>query len=493
MSVRADSLFSASVLACGLTNPQQLDYALRIARHRQNQQGLPPDALLPDRLIADVLIEQKTLTPYQADQLLEGRTKLNLGPYVVTDWIGQGGMGQVYKAVHQVMGRECAVKVLPLTRATHEARDNFRREIRMQAGLDCPYLVRAFDAGQDGNVHYLVTEYVPGMDLRRLIKSRGALPIQQAAKIIRQAALGLDYAHRQGLVHRDVKPGNILVTPSGDAKVSDVGLAGFAKDLMNDPRAGKIVGTTDYISPEQIRTPLEIQTTSDIYSLGCTLYYAVCGKVPFPGGDTTSKLRRHLEETPWHPRRFAIEIPEDFVDIIADMMEKDASKRIAHAAEVASRLEPWVGDTLEVGSLSMSRSPWMAPPPPSHDQDKVSPTTAGELPDTAHVEHYAQPTWSQEGGSDGGLHDSRFDNVRAPASASDKPPLPEFGVLGTGSAVLSSKTSGSAPPAQQFSAAGSTGHLNAGMSSGMIIALTIAIAVPPTLLLGAILGYLAAQ
>jgi serine/threonine protein kinase len=155
------------------------------------------------------------------------------------------------------------------------------------------------------------------------------LPVQQAAKIVMHAALGLDYAHRKGLVHRDVKPGNILVTPEGDAKVSDIGLAGFAHDLMNDPRAGKIVGTTDYLSPEQIRTPLEIKPSSDIYSLGCTLYYAICGKVPFPGGDTASKMRRHIDETPWHPRKFAPDITEEFVDIIADMMEKDPRKRIA--------------------------------------------------------------------------------------------------------------------------------------------------------------------
>ncbi len=335
-----ESLFCASALLSGLITSEKLDYAMRVARHRQSQQGLPADQPVADKLLAEILVEQESLTAYQAEQLLIGRTKLNLGPYWITDFIGEGGMGQVFKAEHQVMGRVCAVKVLPSARATEASRESFAREIRMQAHLDCPYLVRAFDAGRDGKVNYLVTEYVPGMDLRRLVKSRGPLPVQQAAKIIMHAALGLDYAHRKGLVHRDVKPGNILVTPEGDAKVSDVGLAGFAHDLMNDPRAGKIVGTTDYLSPEQIQTPLEIKPSSDIYSLGCTLYYAVCGKVPFPGGDTASKLRRHIEETPWHPRKFAPDITEEFVDIIADMMEKDPRKRIANAAEVAARLEP---------------------------------------------------------------------------------------------------------------------------------------------------------
>jgi eukaryotic-like serine/threonine-protein kinase len=458
---QAESTLQASALASGLLSVPQLDYCLRVARHRQNQQGLSADTPISNRVLADVLIEQEILTNYQTDQLLAGRTKLNLGPYIITDWIGQGGMGQVFKAVHQVMGRECAVKVLPLTRATQEARESFVREIRMQAVLDCPYLVRAYDAGQDGKVHFLVTEYVPGMDLRKLVKSRGALPIQQAAKIIMQAALGLEYAHEKGLVHRDVKPGNILVLPSGDAKVSDVGLAGFAKDLVNDPRAGKIVGTTDFLSPEQIRTPLDIVPASDIYSLGCTLYYSVCGKVPFPGGDTTSKLRRHIEETPWHPRKFAADISEDFVDIIADMMEKDPSKRITNAAEVASRLEPWVNDSLGVGAVGMSRSPWMAPPPPSHEEERSSDNLAA-----------AAPPWAQEQANDSSVVGSTSNLFNSQTMGNTPQPLPGIEQSDFKEAPVPSLTRAS------------------GMSIGMAIALTVAIVVPPALLLGAILGYI---
>ena len=465
------SVLQAACLASGLIQHQQLDYCLRVARHRQNQQGIAVESAIGDRLLAEILVEQEVLTAYQADQLLAGRTKLNLGPYIVTDWIGQGGMGRVYKAMHQVMGRVCAVKVLPLERATQEARQNFLREIRMQAALDCPYLVRAFDAGQDGNVHYLVTEFVPGMDLRRLVKSQGALPVPQAARIIMQAALGLDYAHSKGLVHRDVKPGNILVTPEGEAKVSDVGLAGFSSDLMNDPRAGKIVGTTDYLSPEQIRTPLEIQPASDIYSLGCTLYYALCGKVPFPGGDTKSKLRRHLEETPWHPRKFAPDVPEDFVDIIADMMEKDPRKRIASAAQVASRLEPWVGEEQTVSTLGLSRSPWMAPPPPFHDDShEILPLERAGM-----AERSAETHGSNEG--------SASETLNQP------PPLTTDSMMFTGSAET-------APSSSTNASLATTSPLTsalAGSSNAMVIALTIAIVVPPALLLGAILGFIIAS
>jgi serine/threonine protein kinase len=174
-------------------------------------------------------------------------------------------------------------------------------------------------------------------------------------------------------VHRDVKPGNILVTSQGVAKVSDLGLAGFLYDAENDPRAGKIVGTADYLAPEQIRNPSEVTHLIDIYALGCTLYYAVCGKVPFPGGTARDKARRHCEDTPWHPRRFNAELSEEFVEVIADMMEKDPRARIQSAAEVAARLEQWAGEATPIASRASIRSPWSAPPlPGSPDVEKES-------------------------------------------------------------------------------------------------------------------------
>jgi serine/threonine protein kinase len=343
------SVFKQSAVRSGLVTKRQLSKVV---------EKISSD---DDALIAATLIKSGLITEYQAQQLHAGRTKLTLGPYLITDWVGQGGMGQVFKAVHKVMGRQCAVKVLPLEKSTAESRDAFAHEIRVQAGLDCPYVVRAFDAGRDGNVHYLVTEYVPGTDLRQLIRRRGPLNMQHAALVISQAARGLQYAHDLGLVHRDVKPGNILVTPDGHAKVSDIGLAAWSMGLGDDVRAGKIVGTADYLSPEQIRDPLSIGPASDIYSLGCTLYYTVTGKVPFPGGDTKSKCKRHCEQTPWHPRKFAPDLSEDFVDTIADMMEKDPGRRIGSAAEVAERLEAWCTTSFEI-DRPIDRRAWTAPP-----------------------------------------------------------------------------------------------------------------------------------
>lgn len=362
------SKFSSQAILSSLVTPEQLDQALAELRS-----GSAPDMPLvevDDAQLAAELIEMGILTSYQVEQIKTGRTKFNLGPYIITDWVGQGGMGHVYKAVHQVMGRESAVKVLPLTKATPDSINNFNREIRTQARLDHPNLVRAYDAGRDGQVHYLVVEYVPGVDLRKLVRSQGPLTQRQAASVILQAARGLDHAHSRGLIHRDIKPGNILVTSEGIAKVSDLGLAGFMQEADTDPRAGKVVGTADYLSPEQIRSPGDITHTTDIYSLGCTLYYAVCGKVPFPGGTARDKARRHLDETPWHPRRFNPELNEEFVDVIADMMEKDPKSRIQTAAEVVARLEQWAGDTTPIAAKTSIRSPWSAPPLPSAPEDE---------------------------------------------------------------------------------------------------------------------------
>ncbi len=361
------SVLQRTAILSGLVSREELQDALDRAMHPSI--GPPaPRVKVSDNSLAKELVAMGLVTRYQVEQLKAGRTKLTLGPYLVTDWIAQGGMGQVFKAEHQMMGREVAIKVLPHSRSNPSSISNFTREIRTQAILDHHNLVRAYDAGHDGNVYYLVCEYVDGTDLRRFVRSNGALNMAQAASIISQAALGLHYAHEKGLVHRDIKPGNILVTPAGHAKVSDLGLAGFLES-DTDPRKHKIVGTADYISPEQIKTPENVTPVSDIYSLGCTLYYSITSKVPFPGGTTRDKARRHCEETPWHPRRFAFQVDDEFVDLIADMMEKDPKNRVQTAAEVAVRLEAWAESDAPLPAQPPLRSSWMPPPPPATSEN----------------------------------------------------------------------------------------------------------------------------
>ncbi|MEX0865981.1 MAG: serine/threonine-protein kinase, partial [Pirellulales bacterium] len=299
-------------------------------------------------------------------------------PYHIIDSIGQGGMGQVFKAEHSLMGRVVAIKVLPKNKSTPETIAGFSQEIRAQAQLDHDNLVRAYDAGHDGNVYYLVCEYVPGCDLRQLVKAKGKLSQREAATIISQAAAGLAHAHEIGLVHRDAKPGNILVTPEGKTKVSDLGLAGFLHGDETDARRGKIVGTADYLAPEQIINPLVVQPVSDIYSLGCSMYFAITGNVPYPGGTTRDKCHRHCNDTPLNPRRFNPNLSDDFLDVLADMMAKEPGERIATAMEVCQRLERWadlaVTNPLPVRERSWARPP--LPPLPAADEQDSQPTFA---------------------------------------------------------------------------------------------------------------------
>ncbi|NUQ61439.1 MAG: serine/threonine protein kinase [Pirellulales bacterium] len=343
MKTPQGTAFERCALASGLLTREQLN-AARAALGWPAHFPIGAEVSDREQELANQVVQMGHLNPWQALQLLEGRTKFNLGPYWIVDSIGRGGMGQVFKGEHSVLGRVVAIKVLPQSKSTPEAVANFTREIRAQARLDHENLVRAFDAGEDGNVYYLVVEYVAGADLRKLVRSQGPLSMQQAASITAQVAAALQHAHEAGLIHRDVKPGNVLVTPDGHAKLSDLGLAGpLDADPQSDPRFGRIVGTADYVSPDHIKYPANPTPAWDIYSLGCTLYYAVTGKVPFPGGSTADKARAHCELRPLDPRRLNPSLSAEFVEVVADMMAKDPRERISSAAEVRVRLWPWMG------------------------------------------------------------------------------------------------------------------------------------------------------
>lgn len=327
--------FRDTALASGLVTADDLDAADLAARGRG---AADADAL--DAAVADALVEQGRLTPFQAREILAGRTRFRLGQYTVLDEIGKGGMGQVFKAEHALMGRVVAVKVLPRAKATPESEAAFRREMRILGRLDHENLVRAFDAGYDAMVYYLVTELVPGIDLRRHVGRGGPLDERSAASVISQVARGLAFAHEQRLVHRDVKPGNIIVQDDGRVKLLDLGLAG---SMLEEEalRLGRFVGTMDYISPEQIRAADDVGPAADVYSLGCTLYFAVTGRVPFPGGDRREKMQRHLGEPPTPVRELAPHVSPAFAQVIDAMMAKSVADRIGSAAEVIRRLAAW--------------------------------------------------------------------------------------------------------------------------------------------------------
>ncbi len=343
LSVRADrTILEQAGLASRLLTEEQIDHAWHMLVETLPAVDISLEEITDEQL-AEYLVELGHLNRWQAEQLRQGRTKFTLGSYRIVDAIGHGGMGWVFKGEHELLGRVEAIKVLPKTQTNPTSIANFLREIRAQAQLDHPNLVRLSYADVEGDTYFLVTEYVPGSDLRRLVHYNGPMRQDKVAVLISQAASALAHAHRQGMIHRDVKPGNILITPEGHAKLTDLGLAFFAEDQadFSQSKPKHIVGTADFLAPEIIVTPSEVRTISDIYSLGCTMYYAVTGKVPYPGGDTADKLRRQLEETPIAPKRLNAALDEDFVEVIAAMMQKRPEDRISTADEVVSLLKRW--------------------------------------------------------------------------------------------------------------------------------------------------------
>ena len=332
MTALPTTTFEQALVASGLV-PVAKVHALRTA-----SKNLPA-----------ALIEQGLLSAWQVDQLSQGRTKFSLGPYQILDSLGKGGMGYVFKARHALLGRIDAVKVLPSERSRSEAIDSFLREIRAQSQLDHPNIVRVSYADRDSDTYYFVTEYVPGIDLRRLIRRAGPLPVDVAANILLDVCEALEYAHRRGVVHRDVKPGNVLVTTEGRAKLTDLGLAWHLDDHpeIGEDEQRKVVGTCDYLAPEAVQQPTSIMPVSDVYSLGCTLYYALTGKVPYPGGNAREKLRRLVREEPIAPQTLRPDLPEPMVALVAQFMQKDHDLRTPSAAAAGDALREFVLPTSE--------------------------------------------------------------------------------------------------------------------------------------------------
>jgi serine/threonine protein kinase len=271
-----------------------------------------------------------------------------LGPYQLLAPLGRGGMGTVFLARDGRNGQVVALKVLPPQRASARRVERFRREMELSRRVAHPHLAWTYDAGEHGGVHYLALEYIPGRTLARLVADEGPLPLPRAARLLAEVARGLEHAHRQGLIHRDLKPSNIQVTPRGHAKVLDLGLALLAGERGADPSVvggqGYVVGTMDYIAPEQIADSSRADHRSDIYSLGCTLYFAVSGERPFPGGTSREKLRRHRSEEPVSLAVRRPGLPAAFVALVERLMAKDPALRPPSAGAVAAELLAWAAE-----------------------------------------------------------------------------------------------------------------------------------------------------
>ncbi|MDA1050046.1 MAG: serine/threonine-protein kinase [Planctomycetota bacterium] len=300
--------------------------------------------------IADVLVEDGYLTRFQADRLLEGSFRgLVIDGYKIVEVLGRGGMGWVYIAEDSETHWRVAIKVLP-DEARHDAGTLARFRLEAQAGmrLNHPNIVRSHKLGEAedryGRVAYMVMELVRGVNLFEFMLMKKKLDVGHACDIIMQAAQGLEYAHEQGLVHRDIKPENILICADGTVKILDFGLAMIDENDEEFSMAmifgQNRLGTADYISPEQYLDSYQVDARADLYSLGCTLYFALTGKVPFPFESSGQKLKAHLKKKATPVQKLRPDVPRQVAAIVAKLMAKRPENRFQTAKEVARYLRP---------------------------------------------------------------------------------------------------------------------------------------------------------
>jgi serine/threonine protein kinase/formylglycine-generating enzyme required for sulfatase activity len=294
------------------------------------------------------LIDSERLTRFQC-QVVWGRSgdPLVLGDYVLLDRIGQGGMGTVYRAMHRRMKRIVAVKVLrdDPSRSDDMAR-RFLREVEVAARLSHANIVTAYDAGEQDGLSYLVTEFVDGQDLGQFIQENGPLALPDAVDLVLQAAKGLQYAHNEGVIHRDIKPSNLLLDDSGGIKLLDVGLARVNVNRLSDEEAvpdltttGMMMGTIDYMSPEQAQNTRLADERSDIYSLGCTLHYLLTGAAPFASGTAMERLIAHREQPIPSLRSLSGQVPAEVDEVLKQMLAKSPGDRFQNMTQVVDALE----------------------------------------------------------------------------------------------------------------------------------------------------------
>lgn len=307
-----------------------------------------------DKALAELirrLLDEKLITSWQHAHLMEGRIKgFFLGKYKLLNMIGAGGMSTVYLAEHVMMRRRVAVKVLTEGQVDRTTLERFRRECRAVASLDHRNIVRAHDFDSDGKFHYLVMEYVKGATLEALIDREGPLHFKLAADYMRQASEGLAHAHAHGMIHRDIKPSNLLLSQQGTVKILDLGVAKIGHlehTRLTVDSNQNLLGTVDFLAPEQALSCHEVDPRADLYSMGCTLFYLLTGNPPFANGSQAQKLLSHQIHPIPDLRKKRPGIPETLALICEKLLSKRPEDRHATAADLNEALSDFIEDYAE--------------------------------------------------------------------------------------------------------------------------------------------------
>jgi eukaryotic-like serine/threonine-protein kinase len=331
MTIAAQGTFFERLTQSQLLNGDQLDACRAKA-------GEDEDAL------ADYLLRENLLTRFQVRQLRAGATNFHVGKYIVTDCIGRGGNGIVFKARHRLMPRYVALKTLDSS-SLHQANESlarFKREIDIVARLDHPNVVRALDVLETRKHLYLVLEYVVGQDLGAVVKERGPLPVAEVIHYALQIARGLRYAHGLGIIHRDLKPENLLLTAEGVVKLSDLGLARLHPGEQDKSLTveGFCLGTPEYMAPEQAEDASKLDQRSDLYSLGATLFHLLTGQLPVTGKSYMHRLQHLLTTQPRPLAEVRPDAPPELAALVDRLRQRNAAARPQSAEEVIRLLEP---------------------------------------------------------------------------------------------------------------------------------------------------------
>lgn len=425
------------------------------------------------KILADGLIGAGVLTRWQAKKLLLGRSKgFHLGSYRLLRPIGKGGMGMVYLGEHHVMKRLMALKILP-PEATNDPRrlNRFKEEARACAHLDHPNIVRAYDFAEAGGRYYIVMEFVDGIDLHHAVARDGVMSSGEVIDLMTQATSGLEHAHQRGIVHRDIKPANLLLRTDGVLKVSDLGLARVGLGEFSEEANRRLMGTADFVAPEQAMNSQNADASADIYSLGCTAFYLLTGHAPFEGENVKQRLARHQTAEIPDVRKIRIDCPESLSILIGRMMAKRPCDRPKSTTEL-------LGQFKRLGMGTQSK--------PDHIANPIKPASDTDLDDGIYQATLEDTSLSSDGEIDLGHEGSKatdsefgeFDFADLPSVADlvSQPSTPYRGPIANKASANSNASATSKAPADPVRARSSKTDLRSDRNQTLLLGVGLSFA-----------------